>query len=478
MEPGKRPLLIAVLTSTLLTGLDLTIVATATPLVVRDLGGADLYGGVASAYFMGSGILMPIAGRAAEVFPIKRVFMLSLATFMVASIMCAMATSMPILIAARALQGAGGGAMFAVGGGLVGLLFSPKEQAVIYEYKSLAYAVATVSGPMLGGWISEHASWRLVFLINPPMAAVALAIIARRVPDLRPVAADRFDWTGAFGLATWSLLLLFIFTWGGSKWPWTSPQIIVVSILCVATAIVFWRREARNDAPLFDLALLSDRVFRYASLAFWCVGGFFMGTVIYLPLFLTVLRGMSATEAGSTLTPIILGTTAGAILAGQLAARYSRCKPFLVPAAVACVGLLVGLLEVMQREAAMLWLTLLLGAFGAAIGVVLVLIPLSVQATVAAERQGTAAGSIQFFQQLGSTMATALMGTLLANASGGAMASSEGMGIVLVCEIALAVGCLAAILLLPDVRLRARALVSESALERNQEKETPALATE
>jgi len=406
--------LVGVFLGIFLAALDQTIVSTALPRIVQDLGGMDKYAWVGTSYLLASTISVPIFGRLSDLISSRSLLLWAIGIFLTGSALSGLSGSMDQLIAFRAIQGVGGGALFAVATTTIGLLFSPRERGRYQGLFGAVFAVASVVGPWLGGLLTDHLSWHWVFYINMPVGALALYFIILHMPRLQPASRHRFDLGGAVTLALWTVPLLLATSWGGHEYPWTSPVILGLFAAAAVGLAVFYYVETHTSEPLFDLTLLANPVFRWASVALFFFGAAFLSAMFFLPLYLIQVKGISATLSGLTITPLTVGSIIGAIGAGQLASRWGRYKPLMI---AGMIWLLLNLLAMhwLISVDTPLWQVLaLMVSMGLGLGPGMPLFTLAVQNAVPQERLGTASSATQFFRQIGSTIGIALMGAVLA----------------------------------------------------------------
>ena len=417
MTKGKSATLtlVGVFLGIFLAALDQTIVATALPRIVAELGGVEKYAWVATSYLLASTVAVPIFGRLADLVKSRTLLFWAVLIFLLGSALSGLAPSMDALVLFRGLQGLGGGALFAVAVTVIGLLIPPRERGRIQGAFGAVFGIASIVGPWLGGLLTDHLSWRWVFYINMPVGAVALWFIARYMPATPPPSRHRFDLAGAVTLVLWTVPLLLALSFGGTTYAWTDPVELGLFFLAAAGLLLFVWVERRVPEPLFDLSLFQNPVFRYASAALFFFGAAFLSAMFFLPLYLIEVKGISATHSGLTLLPLTLGAILGSLGAGQLASRTGRYKAWML---AGNVWLLLNFLA-MHRVIALetpLWLVLLLMvSMGLGLGPSMPLYTLAVQNAVDPARMGTASSATQFFRQIGSTLGTALLGAVLAS---------------------------------------------------------------
>lgn len=412
-RPGERRLaVIGVMLCLFLAALDQTIVSTALPRMIEELHGLDLYAWVATSYLLASVVGLPIFGRLTELAAGKWVFTIAAVIFLAGSALAGLSPSMEALIAFRGLQGFGGGGLFATAITTIGLLYPPRERGRIQGVFGAVFGLSSVIGPWVGGLLTDHLSWRWVFYVNMPVGAVALYFLMRHMPALAPERRSSFDVPGALAMTLWTVPLILACSWGGSTYPWTSPRILGLLALAAAGFGLFIVVERRSRQPLFDLTLFANPTFRWATVALLFFGGTFLGGVMFLPLYLVQVKGFSATNSGLSLVPLTLGTVAGSMLAGQAVMRIGRYKSLLLASSAASLALFLVFHQLLRVDTPLWEVVVLMVLLGFAFGPSMPLYTLAVQNAVTRDRIGTASSATQFFRQVGSTVAVALLGTV------------------------------------------------------------------
>jgi len=384
------------------------------PLIARDFNAAAHYAWVASAYILANAVMLPIAGRLAETRSPRGVYATGMLLFLVGSILCALAPGLDFLIAARAIQGLGGGAMVATGGTILAQLFAPRERGQAFGYFGIVMAAGSLSGPVLGGLLAGAFTWRLVFLLNIPVGLPALWLVWRHVPA-RPLAPDpRFDWGGATALVFWAVPMLLILSWGGTEHPWLSAPILGLAAVMLLSLLTFYRLESTRESPLLDLRLLRNPVLIWTSVGAVGMTGTITAAMLFLPLYLVEARDLSVIQAGLVLVPGTLGGTVGALLVGRLMARWGRYKLLTVLANLAML-LTCGLFWAFFSETMPLgFVCAVIFALGFGAGMLNPLYPTAVQNSVGPERVGTATSLSDFATEIANTLAAAGLGAVLA----------------------------------------------------------------
>lgn len=407
---------IGIMLSIFLAALDQTIVATALPRIVTDLNGTNLYAWVATAYLLASTVALPIFGRLSEILSRKWVLLVADLIFLVGSALSGAAHTMDQLIAFRALQGIGSGGLFAVALTVLGLLFPPRQRGRIQGLFGAVFGIANVLGPWLGGVLTDQLSWRWIFYVNMPFGALAIFFIIGYMPLMRPEGRHRFDYLGAIFLALMTVPLLLALSWGGSTYPWGSTRILGLFALAAIGIVAFIVSELRTKEPMFVLSLFRDTTFRWAMMATLFFGAAFLGAILFLPLYLVQVQGISATDSGLSLTPLTLGVVVGSFVSGQLATRHGRYKNLIIVGMLWLSAMLLVAHFVITQGAPLwqIWVAMVLVGLGMGPG--MPIYTLAVQNTVPRERMGVASSAAQFFRQIGSSIGAALMGTVLISA--------------------------------------------------------------
>lgn len=408
-----RLTMIGIMLGMFLAALDQTIVSTALPKIVSDLKGTELYAWVTTTYLLTSTFSAPIFGRLTELYSRKSILIIAIAIFLGGSALCGLSQNMTELIIFRGIQGVGGGALFALAFTTIAVLFPPRERGRVGGLFGAVFGVSSAIGPWLGGLLTDHISWHWVFYINMPVGALALWFILRFMPRLKPDHRETFDYLGAALLIGWTVPLMLAFSWGGSTYAWNSPRILFLfALTAVVLGLWIWS-QLKEKHPLFDLSVLRIRSFSFAALAGFFFGPAFLGAVAFLPLYLQVVKGVSASASGVTVLPLTIGVIVGAMGSGILSGRMGRYKPLLVIGTVWLLAIFLILHFVLAIETP-LWLTIVfLVLLGLGLGPAQSLLQIAAQNDVPIQRIGSATAAIQFIRQIGATIGVAIMGTVL-----------------------------------------------------------------
>ncbi|MGW0913948.1 DHA2 family efflux MFS transporter permease subunit [Streptomyces sp. NPDC002784] len=404
----------ALLLGMLLAALDQTIVSTALPTIVSDLGGMDHLSWVVTAYLLASTAATPLWGKLGDQYGRKRLFQTAIVIFLIGSALCGMAQDMPQLIAFRALQGLGGGGLMVLSMAIVGDLVSPRERGRYQGLFGAVFGATSVLGPLLGGLFTQHLSWRWVFYINLPVGVVALAVIAAALHIPRRTERHVIDYLGTFLIAAVATCLVLVASLGGTTWGWGSPQIVSLAVLGVILAVAFVAAERRAAEPVLPLKLFRIRTFTLAAVISFIVGFAMFGAMTYLPTFLQVVQGVTPTMSGVHMLPMVLGLLLASTASGQIVSRTGRWKVFpIAGTGVTALGLL--LLHQLHVDSSTAVMSTFFFVFGLGLGLVMQVLVLIVQNAVAYEDLGVATSGATFFRSIGASFGVAIFGTLFAS---------------------------------------------------------------
>ncbi|MBZ9874067.1 MFS transporter [Mesorhizobium sp. BR1-1-9] len=463
-ESEKNAIIGGVLLSMLLAALDQTIVAPAMPTIARALGHAEYLPWIVTGYLLTATAMAPLYGKISDVYGRRPTVYGAILIFLAGSLVSAMAPNMFVLVIGRAIQGAGGGGLFALAQTVIGDLVPPRERARYAAWISGTWAVASIAGPLLGGTFAEHLHWSLIFWINIPLGIVAMAIINKPLRKL-PVAArrHRIDGLGALLLVAATALLLLALNWGGSEYPWLSMEVLGL----VASSLVLWGafalRLLRATEPLISLEVLSNPIVLAGTLSMFLLQAANIGLSVYLPVYLQSVIGLSASESGTALLGLMLGTVAGATFSGRTIPRFVHYKR------IAMVGLgfavlCLGVLSLVAGHASLLVVEILTTCVGLGSGTTFPVATVSVQNAVDPRHLGVATGVLTFLRSLGSALGVAILGAValgngLPLAGEGAQATGAGaeaaaFGLIFVAAVVMLIMALLTLSLMPEKPLR------------------------
>jgi EmrB/QacA subfamily drug resistance transporter len=431
--------------------LDQTIVSTALPRIVEDLQGLDRYAWVATSYLLASTVLVPVYGKLADMYSRKAIELAAVGVFLLGSFLCGLAGefgALPLLgdgmnqlIIFRAIQGLGGAGLFAMAFIIIADLYPPNVRGKYQGFVGAVFGVSSVLGPVIGGFLTDYGSnlipgvagWRWVFYVNLPFGALALWFIITRMPPLRPQGeSGRLDLVSAALLVGGLVPLVLALQLDKTAYGWLSPTTLALLSGAGVALVLFVLRSLRSPNPILDLSLFKNPVFRAANVALFFLGAAFLSILIFLPLFMVNVVGVSATRAGVSLIPLSLGLVFGSVVAGQLVSRMGHYKLFMLGGGVV---LLAGtlLLSSMSADVAYGRVTLYMVVCGLGLGPSFPLYTLAIQNAVDVRKLGQATSASQFFRQIGGTVGAALMGAVLAAGLAGAFSAGptaqENLGI-------------------------------------------------
>jgi EmrB/QacA subfamily drug resistance transporter len=396
----------------LLAALDQTIVGTALPTIVGELHGLNHLSWVVTAYLLTSTTVALLYGKISDLFGRKPVYQFAIVVFLIGSALAGLSQNMTQLILFRAIQGIGAGGLIVLAQTIIGDIVSPRERGRYAGYFGAVFGLATVAGPLLGGFIVDNLSWRWVFAINLPIGVVALVVISIVLKDPVRGRKHQIDYLGSVLMATGVSCLLLVSVWGGQQYPWASATIIGLAVIGVALLVGFLVREHYAAEPILPLALFKDRVFSTSGGVGFIMGFAMFGAIVFLPIYFQLVRGASPTISGLQLLPLVAGLFGTSIGAGQIISRWGRYKVFpVVGTALTAVGL--WLLSGLGAHTPLwiVWIDTFI--LGMGIGGVLQVIVLAVQNSVPYKDLGTATAASNFLRSMGGTFGTSIFGAIL-----------------------------------------------------------------
>jgi EmrB/QacA subfamily drug resistance transporter len=414
--PRRRVLIVigALMLTMLLAALDQTIVSTALPTIVGELGGLNHLSWVVTSYLLAITVVTPLYGKLGDLYGRKIVLQGALVLFLIGSALCGQAQGMTELIAFRAIQGLGGGGLMVSAQATVGDVVSPRERGRYMGLFGAVFGVASVAGPLIGGFFTTHTSWRWIFYINLPLGLLALVVLAMALPGTSERKQHRVDYLGTLLLAVSLSSLVLLTTLGGTTYGWGSAFIVGLGCLSALAMAAFVRVEHRAAEPILPPELFRNPVFRITSAIGFVVGFSLFGALTYLPLFQQVVRGLSPTASGLQLVPLMIGLLAASIGSGQLISRTGRYKRFpILGTAIAVVGLL--LLSRLKPGTGSLEAGAYMLVLGVGLGFTMQVLVLAVQNAVPYSQLGVATSSATLFRSIGGSLGTAILGAIFAN---------------------------------------------------------------
>jgi EmrB/QacA subfamily drug resistance transporter len=402
----------AMMLATLLAALDQTIVATALPRIASDLHGFADLSWVVTAYLVSSTVTVPLYGKLSDLYGRRRLFVVSISIFVIGSALCAVAQSLGQLVAFRALQGLGAGGLLPLSQAAIADLFSPRERGRYQGFIGSMWATAAVAGPLLGGTLTDHASWRWIFLINLPLGALALVAVVRTMPAAFQSRRHDIDYAGAATLSVAVTSVLLVTTWGGVTYAWGSPEVLGAAAIAAVGLVAFLWVERGAREPLLPLALFREPVFAVTSSASLIIGALLFGVTIYVPVFVQGVLGESATDSGIVLIPLSLAWVASSFVSGQLVARTGRYRAFPIAGTTLVLCGLIGL-TLIDTGTSGAAVAAALAVTGLGMGITWPVYVVATQNAVDPSQLGVATATLQFFRTMGGTLAVAALGALL-----------------------------------------------------------------
>ncbi|MDQ1011061.1 EmrB/QacA subfamily drug resistance transporter [Streptomyces sp. V4I23] len=414
---NRRTVLVAIgalLLGMLLAALDQTIVATALPTIVSELGGMEHLSWVVTAYLLASTAATPLWGKLGDQYGRKKLFQAAIVIFLFGSALCGIAQNMPQLIAFRALQGLGGGGLMVLSMAIVGDIVAPRERGRYQGLFGAVFGATSVLGPLLGGFFTEHLSWRWVFYINLPIGVVALLVIAAVLHIPARATPHTIDYLGTFLIASVATCFVLVASLGGTTWAWGSAQIIALAVLGAVLLVAFVAVERRAAEPVLPLKLFRIRTFSLVAVISFVIGFAMFGAMTYLPTFLQVVQGVSPTMSGVHMLPMVLGMLITSTASGQIVSHTGRWKVFPVAGtAVTALGLV--LLHQLKESSSPWQMSATFFVFGAGLGLVMQVLVIVVQNAVSYEDLGVATSGATFFRSIGASFGVAVFGTIFTN---------------------------------------------------------------
>ncbi|RWL77368.1 MAG: MFS transporter [Mesorhizobium sp.] len=411
-ESEKNAIIGGVLLSMLLAALDQTIVAPALPTIARALGHAEYLPWIVTGYLLTATAMSPLYGKISDVYGRRPVIYAAILIFLLGSLVSALAANMLVLVIGRAVQGAGGGGLFALAQTVIGDLVPPRERARYAAWISGTWAVASVAGPLLGGVFAEHLHWSLIFWINLPIGFLAMAIINNPLKKL-PITAKhhRIDGLGAVLLVVATALLLLALSWGGSTYPWFSSEILGLVACSALVWALFALRLLKAAEPLISLDVLGNRIVLAGTLSMFLLQAANIGASVYLPVYLQSVVGLSVAESGTAMLGLMLGTVAGAAFSGRMIARFVHYKRIAM-AGISLAIICIGVLSAIAGHASLLEVEILTTLIGLGSGTTFPVSTISVQNAVDRAHLGVATGVLTFLRTLGGALGVAMLGAV------------------------------------------------------------------
>jgi EmrB/QacA subfamily drug resistance transporter len=409
----------------LLAMLDQLVVGTALPRIVGSLGGVTHLSWVVTAYILASTITTPFYGKLGDMYGRKKFFIAAIIIFLAGSALSGLSTSMAELIGFRALQGLGAGGLMTGAMATLGDLVPPRERGRYMSYMMVVMMLATIGGPLVGGFITDHFSWRWIFYINLPVGGAALVYLMAtlRLPVNR--VRHKIDYLGGALLAAATTAVILIATWGGTEYRWTSLEIIGLAAVAVVAVVAFLMTETRAEEPMLPLHVFRSRNFSVAMVLVFLVGLAMFGAMTFLPLYQQTVQGASATGSGLLLTPMMIGVTITSVLSGQVVTRTGRYKVFpIAGGAIMTVAML--LLTNLGADTTRVTSGLYYVVLGLGMGFMMQMVSLISQNSVQLKDMGVASSARMFFQQIGGSLGVAAFGSIFARRLTDALTTASG----------------------------------------------------
>lgn len=423
---STRMVIISIGMLLLLASLDQTIVSTALPTIVADLGGLDHLSWVVTAYVLTSTVVAPLYGKMGDLYGRRRMVFVSVAIFLIGSMLCGVAGSMGFLIFSRALQGLGGGGLFVLALSVVGDAIAPRDRGKVQGVFAAVFSASSVIGPLMGGWFVQYVNWHWIFFINVPLGLIAVGIFAASFQPTGRRVSHKIDYAGAVALTVGLGSLTLVTSLGGRSFGWGSPEALGLIALAVAGLVAFVRIEQRAAEPILPMSLFKLNVFWVTSVIGFIAGVAMFGAITFVPLYLQIAKGTSPTVSGLLLVPMTIGILSSSTLSGRYMGRTGR---YLILPKIGLGLLLLGmiLMSLLTKDTALVLICLALTVVGAGMGCIFPVVTTAVQNAVPRETLGTATAAGVMMRQTGGSLGVAAFGALFAARMAVSMGEGSGM---------------------------------------------------
>lgn len=406
----------------LLASLDQTIVSTALPTIVADLGGLEHLSWVFTAYILTSTIVAPLYGKLGDLYGRRTMVFASVALFLLGSALCAVSSTMTMLIISRGVQGLGGGGLFVLALSVVGDVIAPQDRGKVQAVFAAVFSLSSVIGPLAGGWFVEVFSWHWIFLINIPLGIIAVAVFASSFGAKPALVSHKIDWAGAAALTAALSILILVCSLGGKELPWNSAMTWVFAALGLAATAAFIAIERRAAEPILPMDLFKLNVFSVTSAIGFLQGAIMLGAISFLPIYLQIALGHSPTNSGFLLIPMTAGILTTSTIAGITMGKTGRYRPLPIIGMI-LLALAAIMMTRLTQTTSSAYFSGTLFVFGAGLGMIFPVVTTVVQNAVPREQMGTATAAGVMFRQIGGSVSVAVFGAVFA----ARLAASAGM---------------------------------------------------